>query len=406
MEVVMKKFVLITVCTVAVLFIVNVGTAQTLKLTIANQLAVGGTNFTFDINMEAVGDSIFLSGGDLVLTFNSANFTGPATVINDGSGDGTTFPNLRNSWGTPGTQTTALGASVPASEEAVVNTAAISSNEIILNLQQPSFTNQTQFRKNVVRLVPGNVYQFGHYVISGITNTGGTMGLAWKPSGGTFTQVSGYAKVSPWVSSALTLDLTGAIVNAPLPVELTSFTASANRLNTQLAWSTATEVDNYGFDIERRSVETAGAAWAKVGFVQGAGTSNSPRHYTFADNASTSGRYAYRLKQIDTKGGFKYSQTAEVEVGLVAKVLTLSGNYPNPFNPTTNIEFTVATDGKAVLRVYNTLGQQVAELYNGEAQAGRIIQTHFDASRLASGVYFSRLQVDGKNLVKRMMLVK
>jgi len=90
----------------------------------------------------------------------------------------------------------------------------------------------------------------------------------------------------------------------------------------------------------------------------------------------------------------------------VPKVFNLNQNYPNPFNPTTNIEFTVAADGKAVLKVYNALGQEVAELYNGTAQAGRIIQTHFDASRLASGIYFSRLESDGKSLVKRMMFIK
>jgi hypothetical protein len=196
------------------------------------------------------------------------------------------------------------------------------------------------------------------------------------------------------------------LVNTTLPVELTSFTASANRLNAQLKWSTATEKNNYGFEIERRSVETAGAAWAKVGFVQGAGTSSSPNEYSYTDNNVTSGRFAYRLKQIDNDGAFKYSQSTEIEIGLAAKELILCSNYPNPFNPTTNIEFTVATNGRATLKVYNAIGQEVAELFNGEAQAGRIIQTRFDASRLASGIYYSRLQVDGKSLVKRMMFIK
>jgi len=191
-----------------------------------------------------------------------------------------------------------------------------------------------------------------------------------------------------------------------MPVELTSFTATANRLNAQLKWSTATEKNNYGFEIERRSVEIANAPWAKVGFVQGAGTSASPKNYSYTDASAASGRYTYRLKQIDNNGAFTYSQSAEVELGLVAKVLTLSDSYPNPFNPATTIEFTLAKDGRAALKVYNAVGQEVAELFNGEALAGRIIQTHFDASRLASGIYFSRLQVDGKSLVKRMMLIK
>jgi hypothetical protein len=214
---------------------------------------------------------------------------------------------------------------------------------------------------------------------------------------------------------ALTTDVSGDITangnwtSTVLPVELTSFTASASHLTTQLNWKTATEINNYGFDVERRTVSnqpSAISSWAKVGFVNGNGTSNSPHEYSYSDNGIASGRYAYRIKQVDNDGIFKYSQSAEVEIGLAAKEFTLSSNYPNPFNPTTNIDFTVAADGKAVLKVYNTLGQEVAELYNGEAQAGRIIQTHFDASRLSSGIYFSRLEADGKSLVKQMMFIK
>jgi hypothetical protein len=203
--------------------------------------------------------------------------------------------------------------------------------------------------------------------------------------------------------------LNPASVNAvPLPVELTSLTASVNRLNAELNWSTATEVNNYGFEIERRTVSdqpSSVSSWAKIGFVNGNGTSNVQHSYSFSDNVTVSGTYAYRLKQIDNGGAFKYSQETQVTIE-VPKVFTLNQNYPNPFNPTTNIEFTIATDGKAVLKVYNALGQEVAELYNGVAQAGRIIQTHFDASGLASGIYFSRLEADGKSLVKRMLFVK
>jgi hypothetical protein len=198
------------------------------------------------------------------------------------------------------------------------------------------------------------------------------------------------------------------ISSVALPVELASFTSSVNNLNADLKWSTATEVNNYGFDVERRTVSSQPSAvstWQKVGFVNGNGTSNVQHSYSFSDNITVSGTYAYRLKQIDNGGAFKYSQETEVTIE-VPKVFTLSQNYPNPFNPTTNIDFTVAADGKASLKVYNTLGQEVAELFSGEAQAGRIIQTHFNASGLASGIYFSRLEADGKSLVKRMMFVK
>ena len=190
---------------------------------------------------------------------------------------------------------------------------------------------------------------------------------------------------------------------APLPVEMTSFSLAANHLSTQLRWSTVTEINNFGFEIERKNSTTD---WAKVGFVSGAGTSTSLHSYSFTDNVGQAGLFEYRLKQIDKSGSFKYSSVMQVEVGAVAKVLSLGDNYPNPFNPTTSIEFSVPTDGRAVLKVYNVLGQEVATLFDGEATAGRLMKATFDASRLSSGIYFSRLETAGQALVKRMMLVK
>jgi hypothetical protein len=231
-----------------------------------------------------------------------------------------------------------------------------------------------------------------------ITNAALTSTLAFQPSGYALTtDVGGDVTGSgTWTNTSSTV----------LPVEISAFTASSSRLNAELKWSTATEVNNFGFDIERRSVDIANSSWAKVGFVAGAGTSNTQHDYSYSEAGISAGRYAYRLKQVDNDGSFKYSQSMEVEIGLATKELTLCDNYPNPFNPTTSIEFTVAQDGKASLKVYNAIGQEVANLYNGDAKAGRIIQTRFDATRLASGIYYSRLQVDGKSLVKRMMFVK
>ena len=103
---------------------------------------------------------------------------------------------------------------------------------------------------------------------------------------------------------------------------------------------------------------------------------------------------------------FFYPRTTEVEIGLAAKVLSLSNNYPNPFNPSTNIEFTLPSDGRVILKVYNILGQEVAELFNGEAQAGRILQARFDATGVSTGPYFYQLQFGGKTLMKRMLLVR
>jgi hypothetical protein len=188
-----------------------------------------------------------------------------------------------------------------------------------------------------------------------------------------------------------------------MPVEMTSFTAAVQGTDAVLLWSTATEVNNNGFEIERRA--EGSSSWAKIGFVSGAGTSNSPKSYSFQDAKLTPGVYVYRIKQIDNDGAFKYSAGTQVDVG-VSNALKLGGNYPNPFNPTTNIQFSVPENGYASLKVYNMLGQEVATLFSGMATAGHYIPATFNASRLASGIYFARLQYNGKSLVQRMLMTK
>jgi hypothetical protein len=223
---------------------------------------------------------------------------------------------------------------------------------------------------------------------------------------GTITSTSFFTSlVSPDPGTVFTLANNLAGTN-PLPVELTSFTLSMQSANCAiLKWSTATEVNNSGFEIERRA--EVSSAWAKVSFVSGAGTTASPKEYSFIDRALAAGRYSYRLKQVDNDGNFRYYGTeAIVEVGAAPKTLKLEANYPNPFNPTTSIDFTVAKDGKAALRVYNVLGEEIAILFNGDARAGQIYHATFDAGRLPSGLYFARLESGDSRMVQKMLLTK
>jgi hypothetical protein len=195
------------------------------------------------------------------------------------------------------------------------------------------------------------------------------------------------------------------IVNVALPVELVSLTAAAQGANSAiLRWSTATEINNNGFDVERRAEGTM--AWAKIGFIAGAGTSNSPKEYSYQDVNVAPGVNVYRLKQIDNGGSFKYSASVEVDAGTAVRRLELLNNYPNPFNPATEIRFSVPEDGYASLKVYNVLGQEVATLFSGMARAGHYIPATFNAGTLASGVYLSRLEYNGKSMIQRMLLTK
>src|SRR3990172_7745402 len=143
-----------------------------------------------------------------------------------------------------------------------------------------------------------------------------------------------------------------------------------------------------------------------MGFVQGSGTSTSPKEYSYVDGNLPAGRYAYRVKQIDFGGAATYYDAAEVEVGLAPKELSLGPNYPNPFNPTTTIEFTLPEAGKASLKVFNVIGQQVATLFDQNAEAGRLYRATFSASSLHSGLYFYRLEFANRSIVKRTTLVK
>ncbi|NOX18389.1 MAG: T9SS type A sorting domain-containing protein [Chlorobi bacterium] len=193
------------------------------------------------------------------------------------------------------------------------------------------------------------------------------------------------------------------ITSTPLPVELTSFTAKPQNGGVLLNWQTATEVDNYGFEIERAidndpassNNDYAETSWEKIGFVQGHGNSNSTKSYSFADDEPLSGKIQYRLKQIDTDGSFEYSDVVEVAVNAPAK-FELSQNYPNPFNPTTTIKFTLPSNSVVKLNVYNALGEKAAELVNKEMEAG-YHKINFDASGLTSGVYFYVMQAETHN---------
>jgi hypothetical protein len=191
-------------------------------------------------------------------------------------------------------------------------------------------------------------------------------------------------------------------VSNPLPVELSAFSVTAKNKTVELLWSTVSEINNAGFDVEKN----VAGEWRKLGFVAGAGTSNAPKEYSFTDNSVTPGSTAYRLKQIDRDGKFEYSKSIEVNVVSGPAALALNGNYPNPFNPVTNISFTVPSTGQTVVKVFDVLGKEIAIVFNGIADAGTAYAVPFNAATLPSGIYFSRLEFGGQRLVKKMLLVK
>ncbi|MBK8553219.1 MAG: T9SS type A sorting domain-containing protein [Ignavibacteria bacterium] len=192
----------------------------------------------------------------------------------------------------------------------------------------------------------------------------------------------------------------------PLPVELNSFVSNVNGNKVFLNWTTSQETNNYGFDIERSNVTgQTSEVWKKIGFVNGHGTSSAWSNYEFTDRSLTSGKYNYRLKQIEYNGNFEYfNLTEEVVIGVPDK-FELSQNYPNPFNPSTNLEFGISNLEFVSLKVYDAMGKEVATLVNEIKPAGRYEVT-FDGSNLGSGVYFYKIKAGSFTAVKRMILIK
>ncbi|MCK9211027.1 MAG: T9SS type A sorting domain-containing protein [Ignavibacteriaceae bacterium] len=200
---------------------------------------------------------------------------------------------------------------------------------------------------------------------------------------------------------------------SPLPVELTSFTSFVDKSKVILHWQTATEVKNYGFEIERTSPRPSPSqgergevrrGWQKIGFVKGNGNSNSPKEYSYTDNSATSGKYVYRLKQLDNDGKNEYSKEVEVDLGMPAEFF-LKQNYPNPFNPETVINYQMPVSGKASLKIFDMLGREVATLVDEVKEAGTY-NVSFNGRAFTSGAYFYRFQSGDYVKIKKMILMK
>jgi len=187
----------------------------------------------------------------------------------------------------------------------------------------------------------------------------------------------------------------------PVPVELTSFSASVTGDNVILEWTTATELNNLGFEVQRKSQDTKFEA---VGYVSGSGTTTEPRNYFFTDSKIPNGQYTYRLKQMDFDGVVSYSDEIVVEVDAPAEY-ALEQNYPNPFNPSTNINFSIAEASVVKVAVFNLLGQQVSLLLDEFKEAGLHTVT-FDAGQLPSGAYFYSIETPLFKQTKKMLLAK
>lgn len=206
------------------------------------------------------------------------------------------------------------------------------------------------------------------------------------------------------------------IITDPLPVELTSFVAKIVGKSIILNWQTATEINNFGFEVERKTSpnpskggEQNNNQWEAIGFVNGNGNSNSPKNYAFEDkNPEGVGEINYRLKQIDNDGQFEYSNI--ISVNFSVNNFELYQNYPNPFNPSTIISFKLPITGNVTLKVYDILGSEIETLVDEYKEAGVYSVLFNSQSILPSGVYIYKIEIKNNELPytmnRKMTLIK
>jgi len=190
--------------------------------------------------------------------------------------------------------------------------------------------------------------------------------------------------------------------NFVLPVELVGFSVKVVNGYPLLSWKTISEINNWGFEIERR---TKNSDWEKIGFVKGSGNSNRENYYEFIDRKVSYEEYSYRIKQIDFDGKFEYSNIQTVRIDLPEEIV-LEQNYPNPFNPITNIRFASKIEGNASLKIFDMFGREIAALYEGRIIANKTYNFEFNGYNLSSGTYVYKLSINDKSLIRKMLLIK
>ena len=191
-------------------------------------------------------------------------------------------------------------------------------------------------------------------------------------------------------------------VQTYVPIELIALTAKQINYSVELQWLSVTEINNKGFEIEKKSNTKD---WSRIGFIPGKGNSSEPVKYNYSDNFITPGTSYYRLKQIDFDGRYVYSNSINIDISQNITKYFLNQNYPNPFNPETTIAFSIGKEETVSLKIYDLIGNQIAELLNQKLPAG-IHSVKFSGENLSNGIYFYTLETESFSKTNKMILLK
>jgi hypothetical protein len=235
-----------------------------------------------------------------------------------------------------------------------------------------------------------------------VVNAAGSSNLTWVKH-----EALADDAMTPWTEGSFT-----GLNSNPLPVQVASFTAALlqESKSVQLKWSTASETNNYGFEVQKASEPKGEYQTIQGSFIAGHGTTVESHSYSYTDANANTGSSYYRLKQTDLDGTIHYSEAVSATLtGVESKPLpttfALDQNYPNPFNPSTTIEFQLPKESKVTLEVYNVIGQRIALLVDEVRPAGYYAM-RFDGTQLGSGVYFYRFSTPEFSYVRKMLLTK
>jgi hypothetical protein len=373
-------------------------------------ILINGKINTSAANSLTIGDTATISGGN-----NSSFINGPLVRIKSTIGEQSlTFPIGKGSNYRPIELTLNHSNITPSNYTAEVFNSAPTGRTLPGSLDKVSTVRYWNVTKTGAAALTSAYITLNYGIDDGVTSPGElriakSNGSAWEDIGGTGNGTPEGSILSSQFTSFSDFVLANADggIN-PLPVELASFTATSMGSEVILKWTTKTEMQNYGFEIERcrKSEQNSEYKWENIGFVKGSGNSNSPKEYYFNDQKISAGIYLFRLKQVDTDGSFQYSGEVEVSIANITDSYVLEQNYPNPFNPSTIIKFAVNETSPVSIKVYDALGKEVVTLFNETAESGKYYSIEFNGSDYSSGVYYYAIAGNNYNAVKKMILIK
>ena len=217
---------------------------------------------------------------------------------------------------------------------------------------------------------------------------------------------NGRIDVPPMPFLGLAPDMGACESHDVLPVELTQFSAKLLNDYVRLEWSTVSERNNYGFEIQKSDRKKG---FHKIGFLKGAGTTIETQSYEFKDSKIEIGTYSYRLKQIDLDGTTLFSSPVEIQVK-PPQQFQLYPNYPNPFNSNTIIRFDIPARDHISISIYNAVGQKIKTLLDEEKAAG-CYEIRWDGrdelgKSISSGVYFLTLKTTTFACANKLILLR